>query len=214
VKQSLLSNKAFVALLQGQPTAALSAAQELLACSSMSPQQHYLGTSYAAEALCLLGRGGEARQVMQTHMELFMLNSTAVGLPAAPMNQPQQQGCAAPNPGSSSRTAAIAGAGGAAPHVHTTPGSTTSFDGSCVSCSRGVCGLSGGLGVSGSGAGVGPKATADLLHNVGAVLMLQGDYQEAHRHAAIAAAVDRGQLDPLAGAQLVAGSQVPPRHMG
>jgi hypothetical protein len=55
-----------------------------------------------------------------------------------------------------------------------------------------------------------------MLHNMGAVLMLQGDYQEARRHAAIAAAVERGQLDPLAGAQLVvqAGSQAPLSHMG
>lgn len=234
VKQSLLANRAYVALVQGQPAEALSAAQELLACSSMSPAQHYLGSSYAAEALCHLGRVEEARQLLQAHMQLFMPNSSgsAVSLPGLPADHQHQQqlglslagpaGTAAGGvPDSSSSASALAVLAGTAPgphmHVgvgggvaggpaaqlaHTAAGSTKSFDGSCISCSRGACGASG---ASASGPGLGPREQALLLHNMSTVLVLQGDYQEGTRHAALAAdllySTSAAQQGPGGGAQ-------------
>jgi len=84
LKQSLLANAAYIELLMSNPDQALAAAQALLACSGMSPQQHYLGSCYAAEALYLLGRVDEAAEQLQTHMALFVsASSTAGGATAA-----------------------------------------------------------------------------------------------------------------------------------
>lgn len=231
VRQSLLANRAYVALLQGQLAEALSAAQELLACSCMSPAQHYLGSSYAAEALCHMGRVEDAQQLLQAHMQLFMPNSSSSavslsGLPTDHQHQQQAQlglslagpaGTAAGGvPESSSSASAlgvaaagmhgavggVAGAPGAiAQLAHTTAGSTKSFDGSCISCPRGACGASG---TSAAGPGLGPREQALLLHNMSTVLVLQGDYQEGSRHAALAAELlytSAAQQGPAAGAQ-------------
>jgi len=78
-KQALLSNMAYVQLLLGHPDQALSAAQALLACSSVHPEQHYLASCYAAEALCLLGRVEEAVEQLQSHQALFMDCGRAAG---------------------------------------------------------------------------------------------------------------------------------------
>lgn len=234
LKQALLTNKAYVALALNQPAEALSAAQELVACSSMSPHQHYLGTSYAAEALVMLGRVEEAKQQLRAHAELFMNSSSAAGLPGVPAGLQhqglvQQQGLGMAGPsgfsageadgiGSLFGTAAAAGASGPGLQnsamgnvpgpglaTHPTAGSTKSFDGSCISCSRGVCAGHGGqAGVSGPAAGLGPEQHASVLHNMGVLLMMQGDHHEGHRHAAMAASlqVAAGQQDGLGGMQL------------
>eukprot|EP00775_Hariotina_reticulata_P010457 gene10457-10615_t len=49
----------------------------------MSPQQHYLGSCYAAEALYLLGRVDEAAEQIQTHIALFVNASSTAGGAAA-----------------------------------------------------------------------------------------------------------------------------------
>lgn len=71
VQHAILSNLAYVHLLRQDPLPALHAARSLLACSELSPDQHFLGNSYAAEALCMLGRPGDAHEQLQGHMGLF-----------------------------------------------------------------------------------------------------------------------------------------------
>jgi hypothetical protein len=89
IKQSLLANAAYIQLLLSNPDQALAAAQALLACSSQNPQQHYLGSCYAAEALYLLGRVDEATKQLQTHVALFVSpSSTAGGAAAAVASAP------------------------------------------------------------------------------------------------------------------------------
>jgi hypothetical protein len=192
VKQTLLSNKAYLHLLMNQSGEALLAAQELLACSSMSAQQHYAGSCYAAEALCLMGRPAEAQQQLQAHIHMFMQqqgSSRAIGCPGGTVATQQGHGFGATSDAFGAPAAAVAAsASGAA-----AAGSTKSQDDSCVSCSKGVCGHSGSAAASVGAAGVKPQDQAALLHNLGAVFMLQGDVAEGYRHGAMAAALANEQ---------------------
>lgn len=72
VQQAALANAAYVHLVREDAVPALSAAQALLACSSLSPQQHFLGSCYAAEAFCMLGKPAVAAEQLHSHMILYM----------------------------------------------------------------------------------------------------------------------------------------------
>jgi CCR4-NOT transcription complex subunit 10 len=144
VKQSLLANQAFAALELEQPQQALAAAQALLGCSSMSPHLHYLGSSYAAEALCLLERPQEAAHVLQDHLSLFSGHEAAAS-------------------GGDERLAAAA-----ASIKSDDDGSCKSCSrGTCMHSS-----CAAGHGYSHHGHSLQPGAHAAMLHNLSAVMQL------------------------------------------
>jgi hypothetical protein len=87
IGQAVWSNLAYVHLLRDDAVPALAAAQQLLACSGLSAQQHYLGSCYAAEAHCMLGRPADAAEQLRAHLALF--HDAAAGASAL-----QQQGTA------------------------------------------------------------------------------------------------------------------------
>jgi len=207
VKQSLLANQAYVHLALNQPDEALAAALELVACSSMSPQQHYLGSTYAAEALCLLGRVHDAGLQLRNHMDMFPHGSSTMA-GAVPAAAAATAAASTGGPaGIASSSSAAAGAAGA-PDAGTTiaaAGSIKSYDGSCVSCARDACGHSGQWGSPEDQGGLGPQARAAALQNMAAVLLLQGDLHESQRHAVMAAslAAAAGQQDAASASGLL-----------
>ncbi len=71
IGQTIWSNLAYVHLLRDDPALALVAAQQLLACGGLGAERHYLGSCYAAEALCMLGRPVEAGEQLRAHLALF-----------------------------------------------------------------------------------------------------------------------------------------------
>jgi tetratricopeptide (TPR) repeat protein len=120
VQHAILSNLAYVHLLRQDPLPALHAARSLLACSELNPEQYFLGNSYAAEALCMLGRPVEAHEQLQSHMGLFAeggdtssIGNTILGSTAA-SSAKSDDGSAATGEGLSGCVAAAAGAAGMA----------------------------------------------------------------------------------------------------
>jgi hypothetical protein len=196
LQQALLANQAYVHLLLQQPLPALEAAKALLACSSMSPQQHYLGSCYAAEALCFLGRTDDAAEQLQGHMALYMSSSPAAAAATAGAGGFAEHGS------SSSVTAdALSNvvAAAAMSGVALVPASSimSDDDGSCAGCKgSGPCSVV--LGPSHSSAGSSSivqqrERQAAVLCNMSSVLAAQGgDLQESRRYAALAAAHDPG----------------------
>jgi hypothetical protein len=83
VQQTILSNLAYLHLALQDPLPALHAAQALLACNNVSAEQHFLGSSYAAEALCMLGKSGDAAEHLHSHMALYLQHAEGTGAPSA-----------------------------------------------------------------------------------------------------------------------------------
>jgi hypothetical protein len=192
VQQALLANQAYVHLLLQQPLPALEAAKALLACSSMSPQQHYLGSCYAAEALCLLGRTEDAAEQLQGHMALYMSSSSAA-VAAPPDHDNSSSSFGADVTSSAAAAAAAAAVASGVSLVHA--GSIMSDDdGSCAGCrGSGPCSiLTPGHSPAGSSSMVQQRERQTaLLCNMSSVLAMQGgDLQESRRYAALAAAQD------------------------
>lgn len=68
MKQAILADLAYVELALGNPVKALSTAKSLLKIPEYSRVYIFLGTMYAAEALCLLNRPEEAADLLRTHV--------------------------------------------------------------------------------------------------------------------------------------------------
>ncbi|CAG7906157.1 unnamed protein product [Brassica rapa] len=79
LKQALLANMAYVELELENPIKALSAANSLLQLPDSSKIYVFLGHIYAAEALCLLNRPGEAG----AHLSAYLLGQEDFKLPFA-----------------------------------------------------------------------------------------------------------------------------------
>ncbi|KAG2287340.1 hypothetical protein Bca52824_046944 [Brassica carinata] len=79
LKQALLANMAYVELELENPIKALSAANSLLQLPDCSKIYVFLGHIYAAEALCLLNRPGEAG----AHLSAYLLGQEDFKLPFA-----------------------------------------------------------------------------------------------------------------------------------
>ncbi|KAJ0234405.1 hypothetical protein HA466_0274330 [Hirschfeldia incana] len=79
LKQALLANMAYVELELENPIKALSAANSLLQLPDCSKVYVFLGHIYAAEALCLLNRPGEAG----AHLSTYLLGQEDFKLPFA-----------------------------------------------------------------------------------------------------------------------------------
>ncbi|XP_057769024.1 uncharacterized protein LOC130989043 [Salvia miltiorrhiza] len=77
IRQAVLADLAFVALALGDPAKALSTARSLLKLPDCSKMYIFLGTMYAAEALCLLNRPKEAAE----HLLMYMADGNSVKLP-------------------------------------------------------------------------------------------------------------------------------------
>lgn len=68
IRQAVLADLAFVELTLGNPTKALSTARSLVKLQDCSKMYIFLGTMYAAEALCLLNKPKEAAEYLLTYM--------------------------------------------------------------------------------------------------------------------------------------------------
>lgn len=68
MKQAILADLSYVELALGNPLKALSTAKSLLKLPECSRMYIFLGTMYAAEALCLLNRPQEAADHLMTHV--------------------------------------------------------------------------------------------------------------------------------------------------
>ncbi|KAG6414232.1 hypothetical protein SASPL_126950 [Salvia splendens] len=77
IRQAVLADLAFVELALGDPSKALSTARSLLKLPDCSKMYIFLGTVYAAEALCLLNRPKEAAE----HLAMYMPDSNNIKLP-------------------------------------------------------------------------------------------------------------------------------------
>lgn len=77
IKQATLADLAYVELALGNPLNALSTAKSLLKLPECSRMYVFLGTMYAAEALCLLNRPQEAADLLMT----FISGGTHVDFP-------------------------------------------------------------------------------------------------------------------------------------
>ncbi|XP_042055374.1 CCR4-NOT transcription complex subunit 10-like [Salvia splendens] len=77
IRQAVLADLAFVELALGDPLKALSTARSLLELPDCSKMYIFLGTIYAAEALCLLNRPNEAAE----HLLMYMPDGNNVKLP-------------------------------------------------------------------------------------------------------------------------------------
>eukprot|EP00798_Chlamydomonas_sp_ICE-L_P032357 gene32357-3549_t len=69
LRQAILSNLAFSQLLRRDHDAALEVAQQLLAQQQLSSRTRCLAATYAAEALCALGREEEAVQLLRAQID-------------------------------------------------------------------------------------------------------------------------------------------------
>ena len=170
VQQTILSNLAYVHLALQDPLPALHAAQALLACNNVSAEQHFLGSSYAAEALCMLGTSGEAAEQLHSHMALHLQHA---------------EGAAAP--GATHVVGAAAG-GGAGP-----PGSTRSDDDAGIA--ENVAAVLGNAAALGKLSGSAAKAC--LLVNWGTVHAMQEEWGAAESCARKALALEHGNLAAL-----------------
>lgn len=171
VQQALLANQAYVQLLLQHPIEALSAAQALLACSSSSPQYHYLGSCYAAEALLLLGRSGEAAEQLQGQLAAVVDNSSnsreaCTGVPAG----------------------RCVGITGLSPSAGSSNGEHAS---SCTATGATAC-----VGESGNGARLSStvQMQAVLLANLSSVMAAQGNLEGSQQCAAAAAVVAESNI--------------------
>ncbi|KAL1547953.1 CCR4-NOT transcription complex subunit 10-like [Salvia divinorum] len=77
IRQAVLADLAFVELALGDPLKALSTARSLLNLPDCSKMYIFLGTMYAAEALCLLNRPNEAAE----HLLMYIPDGNNVKLP-------------------------------------------------------------------------------------------------------------------------------------
>ncbi|XP_047941882.1 CCR4-NOT transcription complex subunit 10-like isoform X1 [Salvia hispanica] len=77
IRQAVLADLAFVELALGDPSKALSTARSLLKLPDCSKMYIFLGTMYAAEALCLLNRPKEAAE----HLAMYMPDGNNIKLP-------------------------------------------------------------------------------------------------------------------------------------
>ncbi|XP_047947773.1 CCR4-NOT transcription complex subunit 10-like [Salvia hispanica] len=77
IRQAVLADLAYVELALGDPLKALSTARSLLELPDCSKMYIFLGTIYAAEALCLLNRPNEAAE----HLLVYMPDGNNVKLP-------------------------------------------------------------------------------------------------------------------------------------
>ncbi|KAG6411578.1 hypothetical protein SASPL_129661 [Salvia splendens] len=77
IRQAVLADLAFVELGLGDPSKALSTASSLLKLPDCSKMYIFLGTVYAAEALCLLSRPKEAAE----HLAMYMPDGNNIKLP-------------------------------------------------------------------------------------------------------------------------------------
>jgi hypothetical protein len=197
VQQALLANQAYVHLLLQQPLPALEAAKALLACSSMSPQQHYLGSCYAAEALCLLGRTEDAAEQLQGHMALYMSSGPAAAAAAAAGGGVADHGSSSSSMAADALSNAVAAAAMSGFALVPANSIMSDDDGSCAGCKgSGPCSVVLGTGHSAAGSSTlaqQRERQAAVLCNMSSVLAAQGgDLQESRRYAALAAAHDPG----------------------
>ncbi|PIN05924.1 TPR repeat-containing protein [Handroanthus impetiginosus] len=77
IKQAALADLAFVELALGNPLSALSTAKSLLKLPDCSKVYIFLGTMYAAEALCMLNRPKEAAELLM----MYVSSSNNIELP-------------------------------------------------------------------------------------------------------------------------------------
>lgn len=68
MRQAVLADLAFVQLALGNPVKALSTAKSLMKLAECSKMYVFLGTIYAAEALCMLNRPKEAAELLITYL--------------------------------------------------------------------------------------------------------------------------------------------------
>jgi len=191
VGQTIWSNLAYVHLLRDDPVPALAAAQQLLACSGLSAQQHHLGSCYAAEALCMLGRPEEAAPQLLVHLSLFHGGGAGVGAePVGAAAAGQGSGGGVGSPGLAA-SAAAEGAGGPAPSI-----SIKSDDDTAAARE------SYPLGNAAAAAALsGPSARAATLSNLAAVAAMRGELGSAQTMArqALATAAESGGDGPGGG---------------
>lgn len=205
--QAIWANLAYVHLLRDDPVPALAAAQQLLACSGLSAQQHYLGSCYAAEAQCMLGRPEEAAEQLRGHLALF-------------------HGAGTSGDGEQSSTPPAATVVGAAQRIGSSGGGGGGVDASHIGGGVAVAGGAPSISIKSdddassarewytlgnaadAAALVGPRARAGALSNLAAVFAMRGDLEEARRLAqqALAASAEAVAAAAAAGSSLGADS--------